>query len=126
MTSRNERCPCGSGKKFKRCCGQLLNTTERYYMTPRYRLTDADTHHFFVMDMPHAAAGLDDGNPLRNQYGKILVFLSRAAAIAFGQSLGRPKAVYVTIGMGDEKWKLFQAENEYAIVNEHGVVQDAN
>jgi uncharacterized protein YecA (UPF0149 family) len=20
--SRNEPCPCGSGKKFKRCCGQ--------------------------------------------------------------------------------------------------------
>ena len=22
-TGRNERCPCGSGKKFKHCCGQL-------------------------------------------------------------------------------------------------------
>ena len=21
--SRNEPCPCGSGKKFKRCCGSL-------------------------------------------------------------------------------------------------------
>ncbi|MEE4238740.1 MAG: SEC-C metal-binding domain-containing protein, partial [Anderseniella sp.] len=22
-TGRNEPCPCGSGKKFKRCCGQI-------------------------------------------------------------------------------------------------------
>ena len=21
MTERNEKCPCGSGKKFKKCCG---------------------------------------------------------------------------------------------------------
>jgi hypothetical protein len=24
---RNQPCPCGSGKKFKRCCGALANTT---------------------------------------------------------------------------------------------------
>ncbi|MDM0116001.1 SEC-C metal-binding domain-containing protein [Variovorax sp. J22R133] len=25
---RNEPCPCGSGKKFKKCCGERLNCTE--------------------------------------------------------------------------------------------------
>ena len=28
-TGRNEPCPCGSGKKFKKCCGQKKDTTPR-------------------------------------------------------------------------------------------------
>lgn len=34
-TGRNEPCPCGSGKKFKRCCGQHANTPAiRSHPTP--------------------------------------------------------------------------------------------
>src|SRR5882762_7041561 len=28
-TGRNEPCPCGSGKKFKRCCGAVSQSEER-------------------------------------------------------------------------------------------------
>lgn len=28
-TPRNARCPCGSGRKFKRCCAELADTTSR-------------------------------------------------------------------------------------------------
>jgi hypothetical protein len=28
-TSRNARCPCGSGRKFKRCCAELADTAAR-------------------------------------------------------------------------------------------------
>jgi hypothetical protein len=29
VTSRNARCPCGSGRKFKRCCAELAGTASR-------------------------------------------------------------------------------------------------
>jgi len=29
-TGRNDTCPCGSGKKFKRCCQEKLRTKNSY------------------------------------------------------------------------------------------------
>jgi tetratricopeptide (TPR) repeat protein len=40
MTGRNEPCPCGSGSKFKRCCGQGTQSLHRPLNTPLPDLND--------------------------------------------------------------------------------------
>jgi tetratricopeptide (TPR) repeat protein len=40
MTGRNEPCPCGSGRKFKRCCGQGTQSLHRPLNTPLPDLND--------------------------------------------------------------------------------------
>src|ERR1044071_243354 len=38
MTGRNDPCPCGSGKKFKRCClGQGEKAAPEARLSPRFR-----------------------------------------------------------------------------------------
>ena len=52
---RNDPCPCGSGKKFKKCCGQVQATAdpEQEELLPRDELGDSRTEQRFLeyMDM---------------------------------------------------------------------------
>lgn len=34
MTGRNDPCPCGSGKKYKKCCGQVVPIVPAVRLTP--------------------------------------------------------------------------------------------
>ena len=41
-TGRNDPCPCGSGKKFKHCCGAVLGAAEHQTSTPVTKPGDPD------------------------------------------------------------------------------------
>ncbi|MCD4843366.1 MAG: DUF1186 domain-containing protein, partial [Methanosarcinales archaeon] len=50
---RNESCPCGSGKKFKKCCFLLLKNL------PPKRVLDEDYHHYTTSKHIHRANSSD-------------------------------------------------------------------
>jgi hypothetical protein len=70
-------------------------------------VTGVECNRFIVCDASVQRA-LEDSD------GRVLVFLSQQAA-QFGAELAGLGS-YAVIGMGDEKWKLFQAEQKYVVV----------
>jgi len=111
---RNEKCPCGSGKKYKRCCG--LGVNENFFQTDVIKVTENKTHHFIL-----CSVGVEkDEGAITDENGKVLVFLSRSASMQFVHKYLNEEDNVISIGMGDQKWALFQKEVAYVLVNSDG------
>ena len=78
--------------------------------TETVRLTDKPTHHFFVVDATTFVPILVDDD------GTILVFTDREKAQVEGHKRFGQHNVLATVGMGDEKWAMFQSREKYRIV----------
>jgi uncharacterized protein YecA (UPF0149 family) len=48
---RNEPCPCGSGKKFKKCCLNTLDSVERMKTLLNAKITPEDIEHYRDIDI---------------------------------------------------------------------------
>ena len=55
-TGRNEPCPCGSGKKFKKCCYSDISAAEKDFFGPLPDSLHTDTKLDFYLEVFHGAA----------------------------------------------------------------------
>ena len=79
----------------------------------RIQVTNSPTHHFFVGD-PRAGF-----RPLLCDASgkKVLVFTNRDKAEKVAVEKLGLGAFFAIVGMGDEKWRLFQAEEQFLLVD---------
>ncbi len=68
------------------------------------KLSGSPTHHYFVVDPLLQTCIVRDAD------GKILVFTDRGKALAEGHRRHGGDTLIAAVGMGDEKWALFQKE----------------
>lgn len=71
--------------------------------------TGVPTHHFFTVDEHMQPV-------MRDDQGRILVYIDRQKAINDAHAKYGDDKTLITIGMGDEKWKLFQSMERYVLV----------
>jgi hypothetical protein len=108
VTARNEPCPCGSGKKFKRCCGSLVGQ-------PRYIVHDPEG----VTPEPVEPVEGEEPVPpkpaepetLSDDQGRIMLFETREAAILTAQNRGwQHRQAVEVLTFAEAKWKQLMAE----------------
>lgn len=61
---RNERCPCGSGEKYKRCCLQRLEAQRLDAAVPAHATPDIPELHDILAYVGRLRALVEDGGPL--------------------------------------------------------------
>lgn len=105
VIAREDPCPCASGNTWGACCG-VLSTAPIHAFA---RVTNNPTHHFFAVDAT-------SGAPLCDGSGAVYVWTNRALAMQIGEARRRGRNAVAVIGMGDEKWALFQAEVRHVLV----------
>lgn len=74
-----------------------------------FRLTSAETKHFFILNPSKDEAQTDED-------GYVMVFLSRDSADQLLVTVAEPGVLHVVVGMGEEKWALFQKNVPHRIV----------
>lgn len=73
------------------------------------RFTSALAEHFFILDVANNDAAEDED-------GYVMVFLSRSSADDMLKTLAEPGVPLFVVGMGEEKWNLFEKEVPHRIV----------
>ena len=119
---RNDRCPCGSNKKFKRCCATNASATIQHspgVKPVRYIDTGESPVRYVICDSSGVKFFSDKD-------GKILVFGTRdeATAIAFLEDFAGQEPGDINVaGVGQTKWEHLQATLPFLEVKsvEHAV-----
>jgi hypothetical protein len=75
-----------------------------------FPITGNPTHHYFVVDPVSFMPILTDPD------GTILVFTDRDVAVREGHARLGQNATIAVIGMGNEKWAMFQREEKFRVV----------
>jgi len=101
---RNDRCVCGSGKKFKACCSPTAPQTHRFSNKPAFIDTGEIPVRWLISDNTATQFFADKDN-------RALVFNNRAAAYAVASldlfNEQAPGEINVA-GVGETKWQLLQ------------------
>lgn len=109
----NDNCFCNSGKKFKKCCGQSNRQNQVFH-----QITKILPIRFFMIDTRNY--------PLTSEDDEVLVFKSRADAAKFAEDQIPVDITIQILGLGPEKWSLFQSETKYVEVSSEGKELVAN
>lgn len=115
FVKRNDRCPCGSGQKFKRCCSPEASRHPQSYMKPvRYIDTGEEAIRYVIADNTGVKFFSDKDN-------KVLVFQTRQDAIAIAQleefADQDPGDINVA-GVGPTKWERLKEKLPYVEVTD--------
>jgi SEC-C motif len=98
-TGRNDPCPCGSGRKYKKCCLALDEARERAQLPPAQQaLRDEDEDRASVAD--------DVGSPADLQDEELpLLDVTRVSRIAYASGfVGTPDEAYAGEGLAETVW----------------------
>jgi len=101
---RNERCPCGSGSKFKRCHGEPVSAPEQPYIQP-YIDSGEEPIRWVISSYTGTAFFSDAAN-------RILVFPTRdmAREVAALEMFADHESGEINVsGVGPTKWEHLQA-----------------
>ena len=106
IVRRNDRCVCGSGKKFKHCCSPDAASRPKQYVQPsvRYIDTGEEAVRWVICDDTGVKFFSDKDN-------RILVFKTRAAAtaVALLDDFAAQESGEINIaGVGLTKWAHLQ------------------
>ena len=110
FVKRNDRCPCGSNKKFKRCCSPEASKHPNSYMKPvRYIDTGEEAIRYVISDSTGVKFFSDKDN-------NVLVFQTRQDAVAIAQleefADQDPGDINVA-GVGPTKWERLKEKLPY-------------
>lgn len=102
-TRPNDKCPCGSAKKFKRCCGSVIGQI-------RYIVVNPETN-----------------DALENDAGLVMVFEDKALACMVGRRLGW-SACGEIVTLSEPRFERFKQAVRHVIVTakEFDVSEDDN
>ena len=87
----NDKCPCGSGKKFKRCCGSVIGQI-------RYIVVDPET-----------------SDALENGSGQVLVFEDKSVACLVGRRMGWAERGEL-VSLSEPRFEQFKEAMPYSVV----------
>lgn len=104
LIGRNEKCVCGSGIKFKRCCLKQMDRTPMEYNKPQYIDFGDDPIRWVICDQTGTKLFAD-------KQGRVLVFTDKDVAkkIATLEIFAdqAPNEINVA-GVGEKKWQTLQ------------------
>ena len=123
MIKRNDRCPCGSGKKFKACHSPAAPQNQVNYVAPARSMNYIDTGESAVRYVICDRTGVKFFSDVDN---RILVFPSRetATAVALLDEFGSQEPGEINVaGVGPTKWEHLQAKLPFIEVEsvEHAI-----
>jgi hypothetical protein len=113
FVKRNDRCPCGSGQKFKRCCSPEASKHANSYMKPvRYIDTGEEAARYVICDDTGVKFFSDKDN-------NIIVFQTRqdATAVALLEDFAAAAPGEINVaGVGPTKWEHLKEKLPYVEV----------
>ena len=120
-TSRNEKCPCGSGKKYKKCCGPA-GGSETFYTKPMSFPGSEGVEPIFFFLVVMKEENFEDCPPVVDDEGRVMVFRSRPESMQFAhrEFIQKLDMTVSSMGMGPAKWRLFSTEISHVIVDANG------